>query len=276
MEKKVFYVYGWIREDYNTYFYIGKGFNNRKDKISCRTPHFQNILNHTSCHNVIIQEGLTEQEALDLEVQIIKDLVENQGYSIEVPNFGKKNTGKHLVNQTWGGEGTSGFTFTMPKQAVEKRVAKCIGQKRTQEQIENLKRGGQNRSDLERVRLMGKRDYCQEHRDRARELGLSHKGKELSSEHKEKIAQGVKNMSQESKDKRTLRTKEVQGKSVHCKEINKTFLSLREIEPYMLEHYGLRVDRKRVSKCCKGLLKEEWYKELEINGVMTKLHWSYV
>ena len=42
-----FYVYGYIRLDTNTYFYIGKGHNNRWCRLDNRKAHFINILNIT-------------------------------------------------------------------------------------------------------------------------------------------------------------------------------------------------------------------------------------
>ena len=40
-----FYVYGYIRLDTNTYFYIGKGHSNRWLRLDNRKKHFLNILN---------------------------------------------------------------------------------------------------------------------------------------------------------------------------------------------------------------------------------------
>ena len=43
-EKKIFYVYGYIRLDTNTYFYIGKGKNNRW-RSNQRNNWFKKIMN---------------------------------------------------------------------------------------------------------------------------------------------------------------------------------------------------------------------------------------
>jgi hypothetical protein len=45
-EKRDYYVYGYVRLDTNTYFYIGKGTNNRYKRIDLRVNlHFININN---------------------------------------------------------------------------------------------------------------------------------------------------------------------------------------------------------------------------------------
>ena len=110
MEKR-YYVYAYIRLDYNTYFYIGKGTGKRvKEHCSGRTKHFKNILNKINCAYEILYDNLTEEEALALEIETIEDLVFNEGYSIEFDT--KHNKEKHLVNCTYGGEGLSGYKFT--------------------------------------------------------------------------------------------------------------------------------------------------------------------
>ena len=43
--ENIFYVYGYIRLDTNTYFYIGKGKNNRCKRLDNRKQHFMNIFN---------------------------------------------------------------------------------------------------------------------------------------------------------------------------------------------------------------------------------------
>lgn len=45
MEEKIFYVYGWYKEDSDELFYIGKGKGKRKDILckSTRNKYFLNI-----------------------------------------------------------------------------------------------------------------------------------------------------------------------------------------------------------------------------------------
>lgn len=68
-----------------------------------------NIINKHPIAVEIIKDNLTEQEAFYWEEKIIETLVFEYGYSIDIPNNRSKEKGMHLVNCTWGGEGTSGM-----------------------------------------------------------------------------------------------------------------------------------------------------------------------
>ena len=108
-----YYVYGYIRLDTNTYFYIGKGTDIRYRRIDVRSNHFKNIVNKVDCVVEIISDNLTEEEALELERSLIEELVFEEGYSIECDYYQEKNEGfNHLVNCTYGGEGVSGYKHT--------------------------------------------------------------------------------------------------------------------------------------------------------------------
>lgn len=124
-----YYVYVWIREDYNTVFYIGKGKNqkytSRAERIK-NNIHFKRIYEKVPTHYEIIHNNLTEQEALDLERKTIHYYVYELGYSIQVPTYEEKEIkGKHLTNCTWGGEGVSGYKHT----DEEKRKCANFGEK---------------------------------------------------------------------------------------------------------------------------------------------------
>ena len=51
---------------------------------------------------------MTEEQALGVECWLIYELVFEYGYSIDIKNNPSIEKGCHLVNATWGGEGTSG------------------------------------------------------------------------------------------------------------------------------------------------------------------------
>lgn len=115
MEGRRFYVYAYIRLDSNTYFYIGKGTNIRCKRTEnyTRSTHFINILNKTECALEILYDNLTEQEALDYEMQVIDELLCEEGYTIEFDkDIDKNHQFNHLVNCTLGGEGISGYKYT--------------------------------------------------------------------------------------------------------------------------------------------------------------------
>ena len=117
MEERKYYVYGYIRLDTNTYFYIGKGKNNRW-KSSQRNDWFKRIMNKCQCVCEILYDNLTEEEAFQLEEDTIYDLVFNEGYGINIK--GIENEDYYLINSTWGGEGASGRKYIPSKETLEK------------------------------------------------------------------------------------------------------------------------------------------------------------
>ena len=148
MENK-YYVYAYVRLDTNTYFYIGKGKDNRYLRLDNRKQHFMNILNKVPCAVEILKDNLTEDEALQLEVDTIYDLVFNEGYSIDIKEISKNENGCHLVNMTWGGEGTSGLSLKQSQETIERRVEKNIGKKRSEVQKQHLSEG--RKKDLKNI-----------------------------------------------------------------------------------------------------------------------------
>lgn len=105
---KKYYIYIYYRLDINEPFYIGKGKDRRWKDIWKRNKHFKNIANKHSIICEIVKDNLTESEAFYWEEEIIRILVFEYGYSIDIPNNRSSEKGRHLVNQTWGGEGCSG------------------------------------------------------------------------------------------------------------------------------------------------------------------------
>lgn len=131
-----FYVYGWIRKDYNTFFYIGKGEGGRAKRLQGRNKYFLNIVNKVECEVVYLHNNLTEEEAFTKEKEVIYNLVYKEGYSIDVRGFSKIK-GKHLTNQTWGGEGQSGRVMSIESR---KKLSKMkLGKKLNEEQKQKLR-----------------------------------------------------------------------------------------------------------------------------------------
>lgn len=281
MENNIFYVYQWIREDYNTPFYIGKGKGNRYKRLDNRKQYFMNIYNSVPTHVEIIKDKLTEEKALKLEKDIIHNLVFNENYSIDVPDYKcEKNVGKHLTNLTWGGEGTCGFTFKQSKESVELRASKNRGKKRSQDQINNLKEGARKRflDPNERLKMSKIRKGCTTS-DKTKEILRQQKlGKKLSEEHKNKIMQ-TKN-SKTKEEKRIInevikqKTRESKGLKLYCKELDKTFLSITEANEYFKENYNEVINKTQIRSLLNGKTKKDWYKEIYIDGKLTKLHWE--
>ena len=170
-----FYIYAYIRLDKNSYFYIGKGTGNRcYEHHTGRNKHFKNIINKIEYKVEILYDNLTEQEALDLEVSTIHNLVFNEGYSIDIKGYNGK-TDNHLVNQTWGGEGVSGYTHN----DEERKKCSLFGEKNgmygkrgelsphygkvyTEEHKEKIKLANPNRTEVYCVELDRNFNSCRE------------------------------------------------------------------------------------------------------------------
>jgi hypothetical protein len=89
------YVYAYLREADQSPYYIGKGSGKRAytEHRNVRIPGNKELI-------VILKDGLTNDEAHELEIKFI-----NQ--------YGRKNNGTGILhNKTDGGEGTSGATLT--------------------------------------------------------------------------------------------------------------------------------------------------------------------
>jgi len=87
----MFYIYIHIRNDSSQPFYIGKGFGDRSHSKKSRNIYWNNIVNKYGYTIMILKDNLTEQEAFDLEIKIIK----------------KYRKLYKLCNMTSGGEGTT-------------------------------------------------------------------------------------------------------------------------------------------------------------------------
>lgn len=108
-----YYVYIYYRLDTNEPFYVGKGKDDRWKVIKRENTHFNNIVNKYPIAVEIIKNNLTEEESFYWEEEIIRQLVFEYGYSINIKNNRSSKKNMHLVNSTWGGEGTSGYNHTV-------------------------------------------------------------------------------------------------------------------------------------------------------------------
>lgn len=240
-----YYVYGYIRLDNNSYFYIGKGCGKRiyETKFS-RGSHFIRILETKDVCVEILQSNLTEEEAYEHERDIIERLVFEEGYSISVKGM-KRNQDQHLVNKSWGGDGNIGYKQSeFAKESLRKRMTGRTVSEETKKKLSNLNKGEKHPK------------FGTKHSDETRKrISESLKGKKFSKER-------LKNLSESHKG-----IPSPQRKKVKCIELNKVFDSISEANEYC-KKYGY--NRLKISECCNG--KRKYSGKLK-DG--TKLHWQY-
>lgn len=71
-KQNIYYVYLHRRDDTNDVFYIGKGSGQRAKSISGRNDWWRNIYNKCGFTPEIVEKGLSEESAYNLEVELIK------------------------------------------------------------------------------------------------------------------------------------------------------------------------------------------------------------
>ncbi len=95
---KTYHIYLHIKLDSSEPFYVGKGLENgyRSKSKYYRTQFWKNIVNKHGYDIILLEEGLTKEEALEREIYWIK-------------RIGRKDLGQGpLVNMTDGGDGKIG------------------------------------------------------------------------------------------------------------------------------------------------------------------------
>ena len=103
MKSRNYYVYGHFRKDNGKCYYIGKGHGNRYKKHNARSKLHTYITEKYGCNEYILVSGLTELEACDYEMQMIKSYIYD-GYVLSNNCRKIDENGLFLVNHTIGGE----------------------------------------------------------------------------------------------------------------------------------------------------------------------------
>lgn len=109
---KDYYVYEHIRLDNNTCFYVGKGHGKRCNYVS-RNVHHDRIVSKFGMKVNIVKDNLSEDEAYQLEKELIHHYVFDLGYGIDIIGYNNNPNEKgHLTNHTFGGDGSYGMVHT--------------------------------------------------------------------------------------------------------------------------------------------------------------------
>lgn len=93
------YVYGWVNADWGgAYFYVGKGHGQRYRDIEKRGMAFKAIYRNWECFPVILEDGLTEEEAEHREAEWKEEMIFDKGFPI-MDGEGHSESLKHLAIQ---------------------------------------------------------------------------------------------------------------------------------------------------------------------------------
>ncbi len=212
-----FYVYRHIRLDTNTPFYIGKGRKRRAYKKSGRNLYWKNIQKNSEYKVEILQKKLTEEEALLKEIKLIK-LYKSLGYC--------------EANLTFGGEGVSGYKWTV-KQKQEHSLRMKVYNK--QHVGKSHARGYKHTKEAKK--RISKAHIGKVFKKETREkLSKAHTGKKLTKDHKKKISLANKGKFKE-------------GKKVVCIDTGIIYNSTAEASRL------LDINQSNISSVCRGIRK---------------------
>lgn len=248
-----YYIYAYWRLDTNTIFYIGKGKDDRWKKLNRPyNQHFTRIINKIPIAVEILKGNLTEEEAFYWEEEIIQILVVEYGYSINIPKNRGKEIPPHLVNMTWGGEGSSGFS---PSENTRKKM----GEGRKGENNPMYGKKGEL-APMYGVHRKGELApmYGKHHTEKSKEkISNSLKGKSFTEEHKENLSKNHSNVKGRNNPSAT---------SVICLTTKKIFFTQKDGGEFYNIKYSYQIGR-----CCRGICKSAGKDK---NG--NKLVWKYL
>lgn len=248
MESNSYYVYEYIRLDTNEPFYVGKGKRGRWKDIKKRNEWFIKIINKCDVAVCILHDNLDEQTSLDLECWYIHEYKYVIGYD--------------LCNIVDGGESTS----------LKGEDAYWYGKHHTEETKQKISKSRKEKDySGESNPFYGKR-----HSEETRKL-LSEKAMGRVSPMKGRTGElaSCYGRQHSEEEKETILLSQPTRREVYCIELDMTFPSLSNAEKYMKENFNIVFSRRTLVD---NLKKREivCYKEIKINGIMTKLHWKYI
>lgn len=231
-----YYVYEYIRLDNNEPFYVGKGHGDR----------WKDMRRYYNSHfmNVI--------NKVEIAVNILaNNLTEDEAFGLEIYYIYlyRDIMGYDMCNIQDGGEGHSLYGDLNP----------FYGKKHSEESLEKMRKShtGKYPSIETRKKLSIQRTGKGNNMWGKRGELSPHWGKKYSEERKNNISKSL-------------------GTPVKCIELNKIFNSLSKAEQFFIQNFNIKFSHKTLKDTLENKRKYDWYKEIEINGVKTKLHWKYV
>ena len=130
MEKeKRYYVYLYRRKDTNDVCYVGKGTKGRAKDFKGHNDHCNKINDKVGLYYEIIKNNLSNEEALQLEKDMINYYVFDLGYGIDMDGYRKRNSEHYLCNCNFGGKDGNVEICYLSDEELQKRREKMLGDK---------------------------------------------------------------------------------------------------------------------------------------------------
>lgn len=244
-----YFVYLHRRASNNKIFYVGKGCRYRHKKTEGRSEHWHNIVRKHGYTIEIVQHGMQEWWAFELERELILKY-KDQG----------------LCNRTEGGEGASGYKIT------EETRRKHKAQRWSKEWRENLSQKAKERFSnpefvarfkVQQQAVMNREDVKQKLRIAATKQGATVESKKLRREANLKYFANPEHIENHRKkalarfDTPDKRAAHAQAKAILCVETGVIFGTGKLAEEWLKSTIG-RGDNSQISKVCRGLIKSTY------------------
>lgn len=229
-----FYVYLHLRASDMRPFYVGKGRGKRAWSVKSRNPYWHNVVGKHGLEVRIMTNGLTEKEALSLEIATIA-------------LFGLDN----LANMTAGGEGSSGLS-----PSPETRLKISAANSNPSQAIRERKRQaatGRRLSTESRAKLSAaKRDISDETRQK---MSAGRKSWAFSDATKAKMRQAISGRTLTEEWKRKIGEA---GKKPIETAAGARFDSAKSAAEWLRANGYPKADASSISKCAKGKLQSAY------------------
>ena len=242
-----FFVYLHRRKSNGKVFYVGKGTRYRHKSLWNRSQHWKNIVNKHGYTIEIVQNGMQEWWAFELE----KDLI------LKYQDHG-------LCNRTYGGEGASGVVvseetkkkYKERRQSIEWRTNLSTKAKKRfsnpnfkNDHKARIKEAMNQPNVKQKLRDAANKQFAKpEAREKARLLTI----KQFSNPQAVEVARLNALMRFNTPEKRALHA---QAKALRCINNDKIFGTTTLAAEWVSSLLGKKADNSQIAKACRGIIK---------------------